>query len=153
MLSIFSLFNGFRGITEEACEGQAEVARVPVAGGVGSLSDLLAALKQRMGVAHALWLLGAGLIACAMGALSGVMFGLMMYFARAGSRALDDGLQASLFTLSRLAVPVLAGIVLDRLGYPAMFTALALCMVVVVGGALLGSKVLQESISKRGEVR
>ena len=56
-------------------------------------------------------------------------------------------------TLSRLAVPVLAGIVLDRLGYPAMFTVLALCMVVVVGVALLGSKVLQESISKRGEVR
>ena len=85
-----------------------------------------------------LWLLGAGLIACAMGALSGVMFGLMMYFARAGSRALNDGLQASLFNLSRLAVPVLAGIVLDRLGYPAMFTALALCMVVVVGGGTAG---------------
>lgn len=106
-----------------------------------------------MAAGHALWLVGAGLLACAMGALSGVMFGLMMHFARSGYQALDYGLQASLFTLSRLAVPVLAGILLDRLGYPAMFTALALGMAAVTVMALLGGSILQGAISKSGEVR
>lgn len=106
-----------------------------------------------MAAGYGLWLVGAGLLACAMGALSGVMFGLMMHFARSGYQALDYGLQASLFTLSRLAVPVLAGILLDRLGYPAMFTVLALGMAAVTVMALLGGSILQGVISKNGEVR
>ncbi|MGO3243425.1 MAG: MFS transporter [Halomonas sp.] len=99
-----------------------------------------------MAAGHGLWLVGAGLLACAMGALSGVMFGLMMHFARSGYQALDYGLQASLFTLSRLAVPVLAGIVLDRLGYSGMFTMLALCMAAVVVLVLLVSRRLQRAV-------
>ena len=90
--------------------------------GLGRALPLLAALATLalatlggvgyMAAGYGLWLVGAGLLACAMGALSGVMFGLMMHFARSGYQALDYGLQASLFTLSRLAVPVLAGILL-----------------------------------------
>ncbi|WKD29243.1 MFS transporter [Halomonas sp. KG2] len=124
--------------------------------GLGRALPLLAALATLalaslggvgyMAAGHALWLVGAGLLACAMGALSGVMFGLMMHFARSGYQALDYGLQASLFTLSRLAVPVLAGILLDRLGYPAMFTALALGMAAVVVLVLLVSRRLQRAV-------
>ncbi|MCL7930515.1 MFS transporter [Halomonas llamarensis] len=121
---------------------------VPLFAGLGALALATLGLVSHMAAGQSLWLWGAGLIACAMGALSGVMFGLMMHFARAGRRALDYGLQASLFTLSRLAVPVLAGIVLDRLGYPAMFTALALCMAAVVVLALLGSRRLEAVLQR-----
>lgn len=125
---------------------------LPLFSGLGALALATLGLVSHMAAGQSLWLVGAGLIACAMGALSGLMFGLMMHFARSGYQALDYGLQASLFTLSRLAVPVLAGIVLDRLGYSGMFTMLALCMAAVVVLALLGSRFLQGSISKSGEV-
>ncbi|BCB06976.1 hypothetical protein HHSLTHF2_08660 [Vreelandella venusta] len=48
---------------------------------------------------------------------------------------------------------MLAGIVLDWLGYPAMFAALALGMAAVTVMALLGGSILQSVISQSGEVR
>lgn len=122
---------------------------VPLFAGLGALALATLGLVSHMAAEQSLWLVGAGLIACAMGALSGLMFGLMMHFARPGNRALDYGLQASLFTLSRLAVPVLAGIVLDRLGYSSMFTMLALCMAAVVVLALIVSRGLQRAVLNR----
>ncbi|MDQ7727786.1 MFS transporter [Halomonas sp. SpR8] len=122
---------------------------VPLFAGLGALALATLGLVSHMAAGQSLWLVGAGLIACAMGALSGLMFGLMMHFARPGNRALDYGLQASLFTLSRLAVPVLAGIVLDQLGYSGMFTMLALCMAAVVVLALIVSRGLQRAVLNR----
>lgn len=122
---------------------------VPLFAGLGALALATLGLVSHMAAGQSLWLVGAGLIACAMGALSGLMFGLMMHFARPGNRALDYGLQASLFTLSRLAVPVLAGTVLDRLGYSGMFTMLALCMAAVVVLALIVSRGLQRAVLNR----
>ena len=126
---------------------------LPLFSGLGALALATLGLVSHMAAGQSLWLAGAGLIACAMGALSGLMFGLMMHFVRSGYQALDYGLQASLFTLSRLAVPVLAGIVLDRFGYSSMFTMLALCMAAVTVMALLGGSILQSVISQSGEVR
>ncbi|MGV2930831.1 hypothetical protein ACE3G8_07030 [Vreelandella venusta] len=48
---------------------------------------------------------------------------------------------------------MLAGIVLDWLGYSGMFTMLALCMAMVVVLVLLVGSILQSVISQSGEVR
>lgn len=121
---------------------------LPLCAGLGVLALACLGLVSHIAAGQAAWLLGAGLIACAMGVISGLMFGLMMHFTRPGSRALDYGLQASLFTLSRLAVPVLAGIVLDRLSYSGMFTVLALCMVVVAVMVVPGSQRLETALAR-----
>ncbi|ERL49309.1 MFS transporter [Halomonas huangheensis] len=68
------------------------------------------------------------LVAIAMGATSSLLFGLMMFFARPRQQASDYGLQASLFVISRLAVPVVAGILLDVQGYIGMLLGLTLAM-------------------------
>lgn len=72
-----------------------------------------------------LLLAAAALLAIAMGVASSLAFALMMEFARDGWRAADYGLQASLFTLGRIAVAPLAGLLLDRLGHSGMLAALA----------------------------
>lgn len=90
--------------------------------------------------APAAWLGAAALlVALAMGAAASLAFGLMMFFARDGHQAADYGLQASLFALSRLAVPVGAGFLLDRTGYAGMLCGLALAMGGVFVFALRGS--------------
>ncbi|BCQ35170.1 MULTISPECIES: MFS transporter [Erwinia] len=71
------------------------------------------------------------LMAAAIGGLSALMFMLMMAFSRAENRAVDYGLQASLFTLSRLTVPLFSGLLLDRLGAGAMLSTLALLTLLV----------------------
>lgn len=68
------------------------------------------------------------LVAIAMGATSSLLFGLMMFFARPRQQAFDYGLQASLFVISRLAIPVAAGILLDAQGYIGMLLGLTLAM-------------------------
>lgn len=73
-------------------------------------------------------MLGAALVATAMGGLATLSFTLMMSFARQHHHATDYGVQASLFTLARLAVPVAAGVLLDRVGYPGMLSLLALAL-------------------------
>lgn len=127
-----------------------------VGGGVvGALASVMGGrLLRRLGVARAmplftgfalfalasltavLWsqagplglIIGATLVAAAMGAISAMVFGLMMYFTRHQRQAVDYGLQASLFVVSRLAVPVAAGVLLDRLGYTGMLLGLTSAM-------------------------
>lgn len=63
-------------------------------------------------------------IALAMGSTAGLLFALMMQHTRPGLTALDYGLQASSFTLSRLLVPLGAGWVMDQAGMSTMLLAL-----------------------------
>lgn len=71
------------------------------------------------------WLIaGALLLALAMGAVSALMFGLTLFFSRQQRSASDYGLQSSLFVVTRLAAPVLAGLLLDRLGYGGLLASL-----------------------------
>lgn len=62
--------------------------------------------------------------ALAMGAASGLIFGLMMYYTRPGLAAVDYGIQSSLFALARTLVPMAAGILLDQAGYGGMLLGL-----------------------------
>lgn len=59
-----------------------------------------------------------------MGASAGLLFGLMMYHTRPGLTALDYGIQSSLFALTRMVMPILAGVLLDRLGYLGMLAGI-----------------------------
>lgn len=63
-------------------------------------------------------------IAATMGAVSALMFGLTMFFTRKQQNASDYGLQSSLFVITRLTVPILAGILLDRTGQHGMLLGL-----------------------------
>lgn len=63
-------------------------------------------------------------IAATMGAVSALMFGLTMFFTRRQQNASDYGLQSSLFVITRLTVPILAGILLDRTGQHGMLLGL-----------------------------
>lgn len=84
------------------------------------------------------WLIAVvALVSIAMGMTAALTFSLMMHFSRGERPASDYGLQASLFTLSRMLVPLGAGILLDRLGYGGMLLALSAGMLVVVGLALI----------------
>ncbi|KKO72017.1 MFS transporter [Kerstersia gyiorum] len=83
------------------------------------------------------WLIASTMVvALMMGASAGLVFGLMMYHARPALSALDYGIQSSLFVIGRTMVPVLAGVVLDHLGYPGMLMCLvgglALILVLVM---------------------
>lgn len=72
------------------------------------------------------WLTASVLIVAAiMGAVSALMFGLTMFFTRRQRNASDYGLQSTLFTVTRIAVPVAAGVMLDRLGQVGMLTGLS----------------------------
>ncbi|ASI68621.1 MFS transporter [Diaphorobacter nitroreducens] len=88
-----------------------------------ALALLAVALASGAGVAGVL--VGSAALALAMGVASSLAFALMMEFARDGHRAADYGLQAGLFSLSRVTVPPLAGVVLDRFGDAAMLGVLA----------------------------
>lgn len=88
--------------------------------------------------AGAAWLIAAAcLLAIAMGVTSSIAFSLMMDFSRQYRQAVDYGIQASLFALGRIAVPPLAGWLLDLYDYPGMLLALALAafMVLLLAGA------------------
>jgi len=118
-----------------------------------ALGDLLA-LAALAGVAALGWGSGWGeaaltgaltaaalFIALMLGASAGLVFGLMMTYARPGLAALDYGIQASLFVIGRTCIPILAGILLDRGGYLLMLAslmgavALVLLLVVCAAGA------------------
>lgn len=76
----------------------------------------------QLGVA---WLIASTVaLAASMGAVSALMFGLTLFFSRRQRTASDYGLQSSLFVITRLAAPVAAGLLLDRLGYPGMLACL-----------------------------
>ncbi|MDR3386753.1 MAG: hypothetical protein P4L92_06840 [Rudaea sp.] len=63
-------------------------------------------------------------IAMAMGAAAGLLFGLMMYHTRPGMTALDYGIQSSLLALTPMVMPMLAGLLLDLLGYLGMLAGI-----------------------------
>lgn len=103
-----------------------------------SILTLVVALRLEQ-----IWLLSAiFLVAVAMGGISSLMFGLMMFFTRNERRAADYGLQASLFVLTRLTFPIGAGILLDRGGYSLMLTALCCGVLVVLITVLLARNAL-----------
>lgn len=98
---------------------------LPLSAGTNALALVL--LAAAAGYGTETWLVAAAaFLAVAMGVASTLAFALMMEFARDGWRAADYGLQASLFTLARIAVVLPAGLLLDRLGYPGMLAALAI---------------------------
>lgn len=73
-------------------------------------------------------LAAAASVAVAMGYIAALAFGLTMHFARQRSAATDYGLQSSLFSLSRLLVPALGGVLLDQIGHAGLLTTLAVAM-------------------------
>ena len=108
---------------------------------LGALIALLAmtvAVGLQAGMA---WLVGAAfLLACAMGAVSTLVFALMMLFSREQRQAADYGLQASLFVLTRMLVPVAAGVLLDHSGHFGMLAGLSVAMALVCGVAWLARR-------------
>lgn len=99
-----------------------------------SLLALTGAVGLQAGMS---WLVGtAFLLATAMGAVSTLVFALMMFFAREHRQAADYGLQASLFVLTRMLVPIGAGVLLDRFGHLGMLAGLSMAMLLVCGVAL-----------------
>lgn len=95
------------------------------------ISLLLLAVGVSLRLSAAMLLLISSLMAGAIGGLSALMFMLMMAFSREETRAVDYGIQASLFTFSRLSVPVFSGLLLDKFGSSVMLTMLSLCTLVV----------------------
>lgn len=75
-------------------------------------------------------------IAAAMGATAALTFSLMMSHARPGLQALDYGIQSSVFSLTRIAVPLAAGVLMDATSQVAMLAALAAASACVVWVAL-----------------
>src|SRR5207253_676014 len=103
---------GVGGGLAAAAAGVAGARAIKVAGVARAIPGIaLLALVALVALSAAVWLDAppAGLLAAAMlvamGATATLAFGLMMYFTRAGFDAADYGTQASLFALSRLAVP------------------------------------------------
>jgi len=85
----------------------------------------------------AVWLTASALIvAASMGAISALIFGLTMFFTRRQRNASDYGLQSTIFTVARLAVPVAAGVMLDYLGHVGMLTGMSLGVLCALGLAL-----------------
>lgn len=70
-------------------------------------------------------------VAIALGLSSGVLFAGMMQQCRLELSASDYGVQSSLFSLSRMVVPICAGVLLDRLGFSGMYLGLACCALLV----------------------
>lgn len=112
---------------------------VPVLGTARAISlYLLAALGSLVLLTVTIWLelgvpmliVAAMCLAASMGAVSALMFGLTYFFTRRQQNAADYGLQTTLFTLARMAVPVGAGALLDALGAPGMLIGLTLGVVV-----------------------
>lgn len=74
-----------------------------------------------------LWIItSALLVAVGMGGISALLFALTYLFTRTDTVATDYALQTTLFTLSRITVPILAGIVLDHFGQISMLSLLCL---------------------------
>ncbi|GAB7528374.1 MFS transporter [Pseudomonas sp. 3A(2025)] len=115
--------------------------------GLLALSLLTAAVLTH---ASSGWLISTvALVSIAMGMTASLTFSLMMHFSRQHSPASDYGLQASLFTLTRLLVPLAAGVLLDRLGYGGMLLTLSVAMLLVVGLASMWRLRLAAAVDKR----
>jgi predicted MFS family arabinose efflux permease len=93
---------------------------------LGALALLTLTVWAELG---SVWLIASAIcVAASMGAVSALMFGLTMFFTRRQRNASDYGLQTTVFTLARLAVPIAAGVSLDRLGYTGMLLVLTLAV-------------------------
>ena len=92
-------------------------------------------------------------VAIALGLSSGVLFAGIMSQCRPELAASDYGLQSSLFSLSRIVVPISAGVLLDRLGFSGMYLGLACCALLVslVCCFALEDRNKQISITSRGQ--
>lgn len=71
-------------------------------------------------------------IGIGMGGVSAVLFSLTLLFCRKDYTAIDYGLQTTIFTLSRIVVPILAGILLDFYGHIPMFMTLLLAIILTL---------------------
>lgn len=105
---------------------------VPLGAWLASAALAALALASSGHLPASLVIVAAGLVAAAMGGIAALSFALTMRFARPSAAAADYGLQASLFALSRLLVPLAGGLVLDRHGYPVLLVILLLAMLGVV---------------------
>ncbi|OCG27854.1 hypothetical protein A9G11_12215 [Gilliamella sp. wkB108] len=85
------------------------------------------------------------LIASSMGIASTLFIGLMFNFTRQTKRASDYGLQASLFVIARILIPIIAGVMLDLGGYQLMLGCLSLIM---LGLFIFSVLTCQQQISK-----
>lgn len=94
--------------------------------GLAALSALALAVAFRLPTAAIL--AAAASVAAGMGYIAALAFGLTMHFARQSAAATDYGLQSSLFSLSRLLVPALGGLLLDETGHIGLLTSLAVAM-------------------------
>ncbi|GAB0152909.1 MFS transporter [Marinobacterium sp. BA1] len=84
--------------------------------------------------------------ALAMGAASGLIFGLMMYYTRPGLTAVDYGIQSSLFAFARTLAPMASGIMIGNFGYGGMLLGLVICLSVVFVLAITYRKHIKEAI-------
>lgn len=94
--------------------------------GLAALSAL--ALAAGLRPPAAALIAAAACVAAAMGYIAALAFGLTMHFARQHAAAADYGLQSSLFSFSRLLVPALGGLLLDRVGHVGLLASLAVAM-------------------------
>jgi predicted MFS family arabinose efflux permease len=128
--------------------GSANALSLFAVGNLLALAFLAAAVVLQLG--HAWLIAGTMLVALMMGASAGLVFGLMMYHARPALSALDYSIQSSLFVIGRTMVPVLAGVVMDHLGYPGMLMcmvgglALTLVLVMFVRGRIFSASAGQK---------
>jgi predicted MFS family arabinose efflux permease len=114
-----------------------------------ALLMLTAAVGLQAGMA---WLVAAAFVlATAMGAVSTLVFALMMFFSREHRQAADYGLQASLFVLTRLLVPIAAGVLLDHSGHVGMLAGLSLAMFVVCALALAARRSIAMATAGMGK--
>ncbi len=98
---------------------------VPLHAGAGFAALLALALAVGLGAPPSLLIASAMAVAAAMGATATLAFGLMMSHSRPGLQALDYGIQSSVFALTRIAVPLAAGVLLDHAGASVMLATLA----------------------------
>lgn len=105
---------------------------VPACAGLSFAALAALTLAVALQAGPAMLICAALLVAVAMGSAATLAFGLMMHFTRRAREAVDYGTQASLFSLSRLAVPLLAGLLLDRTGAVGMLLFLSAAMAGVV---------------------
>ncbi|WP_416424172.1 MFS transporter [Pseudomonas sp. App30] len=82
-------------------------------------------------------------VALMMGASGGLVFGLMMDHARPGLAALDYGIQSSLFVVGRTLLPMLAGVLLDHVGYAGLFACLLAGLALMLTWLLAGGQPLR----------
>lgn len=126
---IVGVVGGALGALASLGAGFVPRSRVSDALPLSATANAIALVLLAVAAAHAPapWLVAAAaLLAVAMGVASSLTFTLMMEFARSEQRAVDYGLQASLFTLTRIAVALIAGTLLDHLGHPGMVAVLAI---------------------------